>query len=265
MLALRAADGIDLLHLLTLSAAAAAAAAAISQPAARAAAAEYAPKLLLHPAATIEDLLRCSAAFVDCRQPNPSTAAAAATATAAAAAAAAADVRDASTAAKEGEAMLLLLQQVLPSVLSGAAAFLQNPQLAEIRVYVHPNIQVEQQQLSSRHQCVTNKTFGAACASLLKEIEATQAVLVETEEEGQWRLNVVSGETEAAVVEKATQLIQVLYRHRSSSSSSSSSSNVSCRLLLKAPDGLLLSDAIIRNIYLQLDEACTPIEALLRD
>ncbi|CDI85459.1 radical SAM domain containing protein, putative [Eimeria praecox] len=265
MLSLRTADGVDLMHLLTLSKAAAAAAAAVAEPAARAAAAEAALKLLLQPAATVEELLRCSAAVADCSAAAAEEDEIAAKSTGkdkegegallllqqVLPSAAKSTGKD-----KEGEGALLLLQQVLPSVLSGAAGYLRRPEVAEIRVYVHPNMHLAPQNPNSPSQNLIEPNFGAACASLLKELEEQDAELLETEVEGQWRLRILSSESDTAVAAKTLRLLHMLDRHRNSSS-------ISCRMLLKAPDGLLLSDAVSRDIFIQLDEALKAPDGLL--
>lgn len=252
MLSLRTSEGVNLMHLLALTKAAAAAAAArIQDPAARAAEVQNAVRILLQPSATMEELLRCSAAVADCQ-----------TAEYSAATSADAGVMTGATtvATSDGNGVLLLLRQVLPAVLSGAADYLRRPEVAEIRVYVHPNPQLSSQGPNSPSDSIIHQPFGAACAALYKELREEVADLLKTETEGQWRLRILASESPTAVAAKAMRLLHMLNRHRCSANIS-----ISCRLVLHAPDGLMLSDAVSRDIFVHLDGICKPIEALLQE
>ncbi|KAL8448437.1 hypothetical protein Emed_003771 [Eimeria media] len=247
MMGLRTAEGIDLLHLLSLSQAAAA---AEQQPGGHLEAAAAAVGLLQQPTATLQQLLLSAAACADVHADF--VAAAAATE----AAAAAANIETAAAAGRRSAAetknSLFMLQQVLPSVLRGAADFLLRPGVAEVRVYVHPTCSANASVAALPHE--QQQQQQSAC-NMLQPLLLEGFEFDPVGEEVRLRVR-PQADTKETVVSRVLQLLHAVQRHRSSSSNSSNRSvGLGVRLLLLPPDGFLLSDAVARDIFFHLDEA----------
>lgn len=242
MLGLRTSDGINLLHLLALSRAAAEEA---EQHDKGDVAADDAETVLQQPTATLQELLRCSAAFAERKRRKA----------AAQTAASAEELND-------GAGTLFLLQQVLPAVLEGAAGFLRRPGIADVRVSIHPiNSGSDDENNPTKSKSSYNEDAGE---KLLQELRSAGLEMEEVRADKAWRLALGANETDTVSVSRVLRLLHAVEQH-SITVRRASRPVVRCRLVLLDPDGLLLSDAVTRNIFVRLDKACQPLQGLLQD
>ncbi|OEH76986.1 radical sam domain-containing protein [Cyclospora cayetanensis] len=129
--------------------------------------------------------------------------------------------------------------------LDGASSFLQRPDVAEIQVGI-----------SASSPFSASDGDAAVDTSLLAELKGQELQLQETDTPQHYRLMIHPFETQQqGVISRVARLLYALERH-----GCHSRSTLSCSLVLLPPHGLLLSDALIRDIFLRLDENAKEID-----